>query len=217
MQDKEFIDLNKKRLQIQMSDLLKQYKPEMKKKFLKQGIFDAAGKEYKLMDIDFKKSCIFICTNDFLSLISVYGLQQINNVHFPDNTSQGLHSRIRTDYMIVESQDIKYSGVSLYVEDGTDDIPASYWPTSYLTKDVAIWRLQLTAGFGKDSTMYTYCNTRIRERYLRNQTDWIFFVGTPDDYRNTYNIDLDIPVYYIRPRSSTNRVIHRNRKGDLMA
>lgn len=202
MNQQDIVKLNVKRVQIQLKKLLKQLRPEVKDLFTKYEIVDEYGKVYQLSDIDFKKSCIFICNVDFLSLIGVYALQKINNVIYPDTTKEGIYSRIRTDYFIVESPDIRYSKIQTEYDEN-EVVPEHYNALSYLYKPIALWRLVDEVGIGSKENMYEFCNFRLHERYLRNQIDWIFYQGTLESYRKTYNIPLNYPVYIIRVKTQT--------------
>lgn len=201
--EQEIIDLNVKRLKIQLDKLLVQLRPESKEQFKKFKIYTDDGTAVDLSNIDFNKSCIFICPIDFLSLIGVYALQKINGVHYPDVTPQGSYSRIRTDYFIVESPDIRYSKIQTTYDEG-EVVPEHYNSLNYLYKPIALWRLVDEVGQGSDQSMYDFCNFRLHERYLRNQIDWIFYLGTPESYKATYNIPLNYPVYIIKYGNSTS-------------
>lgn len=193
----DIVALNTRRLQVQLLPLLRQLKPEISELFQKCVITNDKDENIKLSDIDFNKSCIFICNVDFLSLISMYALQKINKVVYPDTTSQGKYSKITTDYMIVESPEIRYSKMDLTIVEG-EKIPPMYISTNYIYKDVCIWRLLLDVGQGSSQKMYSFCSERLYERYLRNQIDWCFFLGTKDQFINSYNFNFPINTYYIK-------------------
>lgn len=196
-EQQEIIDLNVKRTKIQLDKLLSQLRPETKEQFKQFKIYTDDDTQISLNNIDFNQSCVFICPTDFLSLIGVYALQKINKVQYPDTSLQGTHSRIRTDYMIVDSPDIRYSKLNTTFEEG-EIVPDMYNSTNYIHKQVCLWRLLKDVGQGDNKKMYDFCNERLYERYLRNQIDWCFFIGTLQEYRETYNIPLNIPVYIIK-------------------
>ena len=193
----EIIDLNVKRTKVQLEKLITQLRPETKEQFKQFKIYTEEDSPILLSEINFNQSCIFICPTDFLSLIGIYALQKINKVHYPDTTPQGAYSRIRTDYMIVDSPDIRYSKLNTVYEEG-EIIPDMYNSTNYIHKKVCLWRLLQDVGQGDNKKMYDFCNERLYERFLRNQIDWCFFMGTLQEYRNTYNIPLGIPLYIIK-------------------
>ena len=193
----DIVALNTKRIKVQLFDLLNQVRPEIKSIFPKCKILNSSGKEVQLSDIDFNKSCLFISDIDFLGIIGIYALQRINNIVYPDTTSQGTYSRIRSSYMIVESPDIRYSKMDISVVDG-EKIPDMYISTNYIYKDVCLWRLLLNVGQGANERMYSLCSERLYERYLRNQIDWCFFIGNTSQFNNSYNFNFPIDTYIIK-------------------
>jgi hypothetical protein len=196
MDKAELVKLNTQRLKYQLSDFTSQLKPELIKRYKRMKIFDAFSNEVTLDDIDFNKSCIFISDIDILPYVTIYALQKINKVLFPDESSSGNHSRIRTNYLYVESPEIRYSKLDLSSVQ-MEIVPEMYKPSNFLTKELCIWRWVQDVGSGKDENMYRFCNERVWERYYRNQVDWIFFIGTVEEFNATYNSQFPFPVYCV--------------------
>ena len=195
---------NIKRINLKLKPLVNEYSNKQKEvfknyKILKNNI------EINLEDIDFNKSLVFICNEDFLSYISYFGLIKINNVVVPDNTTAGTYSMIRTSYMIVDSQDIRFSKIpmdSFYQEKRDGLLPDSWNSINYVTKDICLWRLVSSVGIGDDDKMYEGCYSWIAERYMNGKIDWIFYIGNIERFKKEYEkiFNLEIPTYIIVPK-----------------
>ena len=196
MTQQEIIELNTKRVQIQLQKFLSQLRPEILEYCKHLRFEDNLGKECTLDDIDFNNSCLFICDVDILNYVSIYALQKINKVLYPDTTLSGHYSIIRTDYLVVPSTEIRYSKMDLSSVE-LEEVPEMYKPTSFLYKKLCIWDWVQDVGQGDNQSMYRFCNERLRERYDSNLLDWVFFRGTYEQFKNTYNTILPIPIYRV--------------------
>jgi len=201
MTEQEIINLNVTRIQVRLKDLVDLLRPEIIDYCDALIIRDQDLKSCTLDSIDFNKSCIFICDVDIMAYVSLYALQKINKVVYPDTTLTGTYSKIRTNYMLVESTEIRYSKVDLTSVD-LDFVPAMYKPTSYLYTPLCIWRLYKDVGQGDNENMYRFCNERLYERHCNNLLDWAFFIGTPSEFKATYNTLLPIPIYTVSSKKA---------------
>lgn len=205
MDTQSIIDLNRTRWKLQLKDLLDSMRPGIKELFSKAHIYDSAGHEVSLSDIDFSTPLLFITPEDFLPLISIYGLLQLNNIPNEDLTPSGTNSRIRTSYMVVNSFTIRNSGLEW--EESYSELPEDWNPINFETKQLCIWRLVKDVGQGDNKKMYNYCSERIYNRYLSNHNDWIFFIGSYEEYKKTYNIPIDLNIYRIKLVKNTKNKI----------
>ena len=206
MNNQEIIELNKKRVKVYTKELLQQIKQGDLASLSKAKIFEG-GKQVKLEDINFNQSLIFIGNQDLLAALGYFGVLKLNNVIVPDTTPTGLHSRIRTQFMTVNSPDIRFSKIEINEGYGYEeiDMPESYKPINYMKKDLILWRLRQDVGLGENYKMYRLCNQWIRDRYAMNKLDWLFFLGTEEEFLNTYGSDLElnIPIYHINSKSGS--------------
>lgn len=205
----EIVKMNIDRVNYRLKDLVVSCSKSQRELFPKYCILNN-GKEKTLEDIDFKKSLIFICDKDFLAYISYYGMLKINDIRFPDTTQSGTYSMIKTSYMIVDSQDIRFSKIPMdafYQEKRDGLLPESWNSINYVIKDVCLWRLVSSVGIGEDRKMYDGCYSWISERFRNGKIDWIFYVGSPKSFMEEYdNVSLlDIPIYtLVRKESSAS-------------
>lgn len=202
----ENVQRNLKRINLQLKPLVNAYSQQQKEVFKAYKILYNEN-ECKLEDIDFNKSLLFICNDDFLSYISYYGMLKINNVKFPDETQAGTYSMIRTSYMIIDSQDIRFSKIpmdSFYDLKRDGLLPESWNSINYVKKDVCLWRLVSSVGIGDNDKMYEGCSSWITERYRNGKIDWLFYIGTYELFKKEYTeiAKLNIPVYRIVPNGT---------------
>ena len=153
-------------------------------------------------DIDFNRSMIFTGKVNFLALFSYFGLLKINDIKYPDNTIDGTYSFFRKTYMVINSDEIRFSKIPqehFYDEHRDTDIPESWNSINFYTKDVCIWRLIDESGMQDNSKMYSACCSWIENRFYTGKIDWIFYFGDDDNLKNSYSqlLDLHIPVYKI--------------------
>lgn len=195
MNPQNTIELNRTRWKTQLSNLIDNIRPEHLTQFKTAHIYDSSGKEVKLSDIDFSTPLLFISTIDFSYLISVFGLLKLNNIPYEDLNYSGNNSRIRTTYMMVNSFTIRNSGLDW--EESYKDLPEDWNPINFETKQLCMWRLVKEVGQGINEKMYNYSSERIYNRYMSNHNDWVFFLGTPEEYKQTYNIPVNFNTYRI--------------------
>lgn len=198
----ENAERNIKRINLKLKSLVNIFSKKQKAEFKKYKIY-REGKEYKLEDINFNEPMIFICPEDFSSYISYYGIIKINHVKFPDNTEAGIYSRINTTFMVVDSQDIRFSKIpteSFYDLDRDGKMPESWNSINYVKKDLCIWRLVSDVGIGDNEKMYSGCYSWISERIRNGHLDWIFYLGPLNKFTSEY-IELNnlhLPIYEIK-------------------
>lgn len=197
----EVVKLNIDRVNQRLKDLVISSSKTQRKLFSKYNIY-LGGKKVTLDNIDFKQSLIFVCDMDFLAYISYYGMLKVNNIHFPDTTQSGTYSMIKTSYMIIDSQDIRFSKIPMdafYQEKRDGLLPDSWNSINYVIKDICLWRLVSSVGIGEDKKMYDGCYSWISERYRNGKIDWIFYIGSMTEFIEEYkNVSLlDIPVYHL--------------------
>lgn len=196
MTEEEIIKLNTQRLKVQLGPILKQFDKKLipyykKIKFKKQG-----GKIVTLDEIDFNESCIFISKEDIMPFVSMFALQKVSGVRSPDTTKSGNFSRIRKDYLLAESNETRYAGKAGLDIEEVSDIPDIYKPELFYTKELVIWRLGTTVASKYTEYMYDFCCSRVYERKLRRMVDWCFFIGSYDQFHNTYiGMPESVPVY----------------------
>ena len=182
---------------------------------IKANRFESETEVVSLEDIDFTKPMIFICREDFSSYISYYGLLKINNVRVPDTTDAGTYSVINTTFMVVDSQDIRFSKIptdSFYIEDRDGKIPDSWNSINYVKKDLCIWRLVSDVGIGDNEKMYTGCYSWISERIRNGLLDWIFYIGDNVKFKSEYVdiANLQLPVYLLESDLETKTTVTTN-------
>lgn len=205
----DFVKKNIERVNVRLPDLVRGVRmTNQAQSFSKYKIIDSSdsrGVEVPLDSIDFSHSIIFICDQDFLSYISYYGMLKMNNVVYPDNSQSGINSLIHTSYMIVESADIRFSKIpqdSFYDERRDIVLPESWNSINYVTKDICLWRLVVDVGIGDNDKMYAGCFSWIAERTRMGKIDWIFFIGTKEDFLKYYGqvSKLGLQQYQIKER-----------------
>lgn len=218
MTDEEIAKLNTKRLQIQLDPIYKQLDKDNFNYYKKLKFWDvkAGNREIKLSDIDFNKSMIFISDKDILAYISMYALEKVSGVRFPDLTKSGKYSRIKKDYFLVESNEMRYSSKAGFDIADISEIPDIYKPEYFYIKPLVIWRLGLTLASRFNDYMYDFCCERVWERMYRQYTDWIFFNGTLQQFHNTYKKMPDsIPIYVASTRLNLVNITSSEGKDDL--
>ena len=196
-----FIELNRTRVKLKMTDLINQVKPTTKETLLQSTIYKD-GHKVTIKDIDFSKPFVIISQFDVLGLIGVLGLQRLNKVSIKDTTSNGSKSTINTDYMIVDSQEARYARAPLeysYIAD-----TEQYQSISYMTKDLILWRLVSDSGAGDNNVMYRIVTSLIEERIMLNKLNWIFYIGTLESFNKQYGIQ-GVPIYIIEKPSNSRR------------
>lgn len=198
---------NIKRINLKLKPLVNTYSNDQKARFKNYRIYTNDNKQCTLDSIDFTRTVIFICSEDFSSYLSYYGIIKINNVKFPDNTESGAYSVINTSFMIINSQDIRFSKIpidSFYDMNRDGKLPDSWNSINYVKKDLCIWRLVSDVGIGDNDKMYDGCYSWISERYRGGKLDWIFYIGSIETFTKEYTdiVNLHLPVYILKPRSS---------------
>lgn len=201
------VQRNIERVNLRLKPLLNEYAAEKKDKFKSYKIIDADSNEVSLEDLDFSKSLIFICKDDFLSYISYYGLLKVNNIIFPDTTLSGTYSTIKKSYMIVDSQDIRFSKIpldSFYDLNRDGKLPESWNSINFVKKDICLWRLVSSVGIGDNEKMYEGCYSWIEERFRQGKSNWIFYIGNITTFKKEYAsiTTLPIPIYQILPNGT---------------
>lgn len=213
----DIISLNKKRVKIRAKEIIDQIHKQ-DPAIIKQCDFFYEGKKIDSKDINFKESCIFLTDHDLLGMIGYLGIMNINNVKIPDTTQAGNYSTIRTDFMTVNSPDIRFSKIEINEGYGYEeiDMPESYKPINFMRKQLILWRLELDVGIGDSRKMYRLCNQWIKDRFATNKLDWLFFVGSEEQFINSYGNDLNFPIYQVRLRSAMpnikGRIVPTNEK-----
>lgn len=160
-------------------------------------------KSVLLEEINFRKSNIFLSDSlDVLPLFTYIGLIQVNNIIYPDISSSGRNSIIKTTYMIVNSRDIRYSKIpqdSFYNDARDGVLPDSWNSINFFKKDIISWRLSNDVGIGENEKMFSGCASWIEDRYNSGKIDWIFYHGTYDLFKNNYTgiSNLELPIYKI--------------------
>lgn len=201
MTQEELYNMNVNRIKVQLKEFFDQLKPEIVERCRDMTILDSFGNKISLDDINFNESCIFVSDFNILPYFTIYALQKINKVCYPDPSISGHYSRITTDYLYVESNEARYSKLDLSSVQ-MEVVPEMYKPNNYLFKELLIWRLSKDVGQGVNENMYRLCNERLEERYYKNLKDWAFFIGTLDEFKATYNTPLPIPVYEVKSNVS---------------
>lgn len=189
MTNNELKELNITRLKVQLEKIREEIKPG-DSSIIKQFKIYHKGREINSSEIDFTQDCIFICDYDFLGILGYFGLLKVNKVSFEDYSTTAIHSRIRTNYMIVNSTEAKYARLDNEYQE-VEDIPESFRPTNFISKDIVLWRLVIDPGIGKASTMYDVVKSLVMDRFYRNKLNWIFFIGTEEQFKETYNLEND--------------------------
>ena len=220
MNEEEIIKLNTKRLQLQLAPLKKQLDKTLLN-YYKGLQFYLVNKGARtlvdLNDIDFNQSLIFLSDENVLPYISMFALQKLSGVKFPDTTLAGRFSRIKIDYILTESNEMRYIGKTNYFLDEDDEVSDIYKPTYFYDKPLAIWRFGTTVAGNHPEYMFDYCCERVYERYLRGLHDWIFFQGTRQQFDESYTGMLSsIPIFEVSstvpiPEDHKNNIV-ANRK-----
>lgn len=197
--------LNKDRIKLQLEKIFTNIKPNQQSLFSKYTIYKGDTR-VDISKINFKKSVVFICDTDFLGVVGLYGMHQVNNLRLADTTTTAKYSTVRTSYMITNSQEAKY--VRLPMEFDYIQNEEQYQSTSYITKDIILWRLFKDAGLGDNNVMYRVCNSLIEEREFNQKVNWIFYIGTSKEFYEQYSVPVDIPVYELRKGGTTKTGIN---------
>lgn len=209
---------NIKRINLKLKPLVNIFSKKQKEVFKNYSIVRNKTL-YTLDKINFNEPMIFICNEDFSSYISYYGIIKINNVKVPDTTEAGTYSVINTKFMIADSQDIRFSKIpidSFYDLERDGNLPESWNSINYVKKDLVIWRLVSDVGIGDNDKMYTGCYSWISERIRQGLLDWIFYIGSKEQFEKEYKdlAALQLPTYEIK-LSSTVRVVKAEDKKDV--
>ena len=210
MTREEMITLNRKRLNLTLKKL-KDLSYVGQKELLSKASFHLNGHKIDFKDIDFTKDCIFISKLDLLSVLSYVGLIRLNNVDINDDTSTGLRSRISTDYMLITANDAKMAYVSY---DLTEFDPDGWRLENYLKKDLVIWSLPRILGSGTDrdtTTIINSINSIYEMRRFNNKINWMFFLGTEEEFKSIYNLNGLFNTYTIE----STQQIDRNKGGKV--
>lgn len=204
----DFAQLNIKRVKLMTKDILNQIHKD-DPIILKQCKIYKDGRLTELNNIDFNSSCIFLCPRDFLGVISYYGVLHVNKIKIPDTSSNGVNSRIKTTHMTVNSPDIRFSKIE--INEGREyegiDMPESYKPINFIHKDIILWRLQKDEGLSNNEKMYRLCNQWIQDRFMMNKLNWLFYIGTEEEFLQTYGNSLNLPIYHIKIQGTIPEVI----------
>lgn len=209
---------NIKRINLKLKPLVNIFSKKQKEVFKNYSIIRNKTL-YTLDKINFNEPMVFICNEDFSSYISYYGIIKINNVKVPDTTEAGTYSVINTKFMIADSQDIRFSKIpidSFYDLERDGNLPESWNSINYVKKDLVIWRLVSDVGIGDNDKMYTGCYSWISERIRQGLLDWIFYIGSKEQFEKEYKdiAALQLPTYEIK-LSSTVRVVKAEDKKDV--
>lgn len=209
---------NIKRINLKLKPLVNIFSKKQKEVFKNYSIIRNKTL-YTLDKINFNEPMVFICNEDFSSYISYYGIIKINNVKVPDTTEAGTYSMINTKFMIADSQDIRFSKIpidSFYDLERDGNLPESWNSINYVKKDLVIWRLVSDVGIGDNDKMYTGCYSWISERIRQGLLDWIFYIGSREQFEKEYKdiAALQLPTYEIK-LSSTVRVVKAEDKKDI--
>ena len=209
---------NIKRINLKLKPLVNIFSKKQKEVFKNYSIIRNKAL-YTLDKINFNEPMVFICNEDFSSYISYYGIIKINNVKVPDTTEAGTYSVINTKFMIADSQDIRFSKIpidSFYDLERDGNLPESWNSINYVKKDLVIWRLVSDVGIGDNDKMYTGCYSWISERIRQGLLDWIFYIGSREQFEKEYKdiAALQLPTYEIK-LSSTVRVVKAENKKDI--
>jgi hypothetical protein len=225
MNEEEIIKLNKKRLQVQLTQFYSMIgsKAELESfKCAKYLDVNDGNKEIALKDIDFTRSIIFIADFNILPFLSIYALQKVSNVLHPDTSLSGRYSRITKDYMYAEASEMRYASKASLDLGKEMDIPDMYKPELFTIKPLVIWRLNETIDI-----YYAYCCERITERQQRgrNFANWCFFQGSLDEFHNKYKgMPSNIPLYRVivpngSKKTTTTRdntkVVHKSKMKEV--
>ena len=209
---------NIKRINLKLKPLVNIFSKKQKEVFKNYSIIRNKAL-YTLDKINFNEPMVFICNEDFSSYISYYGIIKINNVKVPDPTEAGTYSVINTKFMIADSQDIRFSKIpidSFYDLERDGNLPESWNSINYVKKDLVTWRLVSDVGIGDNDKMYTGCYSWISERIRQGLLDWIFYIGSREQFEKEYKdiAALQLPTYEIK-LSSTVRVVKAENKKDI--
>lgn len=226
-EEKENAKRNINRVNLKLSNLMQNIN-EIKEKFKQCKIYKLNRlngtiklKQIKLEDIDFNKSNLFISeTLDILPLFTYIGLLQVNNVVYPDISSSGRNSIIRTTYMIANSRDIRYSKIpqdSFYNDSRDGVLPDSWNSINFFKKDIISWRLTNDVGIGENEKMFSGCSSWIEDRYNGGKIDWIFYHGNYNLFRTNYSsiANLELPIYKIDLDSSKTSLKESEEKHNI--
>ena len=202
MNEQEIIKRNIERINARLSYFINAGAREQKILFNKLYKLMCNGKECTLDDIDFNKSVIFTGRVNFLALFSYFGLLKVNGIKYPDTTIDGTYSFLRKTYMVINSDEIRFSKIPqehFYDEHRDVDIPDSWNSINFYNKDVCIWRLIDESGMQDNSKMYSSCCSWIENRFYTGKINWIFYFGERANLKNTYSQleELSIPIYEI--------------------
>lgn len=205
----DLVELNKTRLKLQLQVINNEVKPGDTEAIKKFKVY-FHGKQIGFEEIDFNKDCVFICPIDLLGLIGQFGLLKLNNISLHDTSTTAKHSTIRTTYMIVKSDEAKYARLDNEYQD-VEEIPEQFRPTNFIYKDLVLWRLVLDAGLGSDLTMYRITQSLIENRNYSNKLNWMFFIGTEDQFISSYKLTTPYNLYVlacdIKQQATLNEVI----------
>lgn len=198
MKEKDIIQLNQKRLQVQLDQFYSMIssKDDLKRfKSAKYLDVNNGNQEVALKDIDFDKSVIFISDFNVLPFISIYALQKVSKVVHPDTTLSGTYSRIKKDFMYAEVSEMRYASKASLDLGKEIEIPDMYKPELFAMKPIVVWRLNESIDI-----YYAYCCERISERFQRGRgfANWCFFQGSLDEFHNRYiRMPSSIPIYKV--------------------
>ena len=226
-EEKENAKRNINRINLKLSNLMQNI-TEIKEKFKYCKIYKLDRlnntiklKQVKLEDIDFRKSNLFISdTLDVLPLFTYIGLIQVNNIVYPDTSSSGRNSIIKTTYMIANSRDIRYSKIpqdSFYNDSRDGQLPDSWNSINFFKKDIISWRLTNDVGIGENEKMFSGCSSWIEDRYNGGKIDWIFYHGNYDLFKTNYSsiANLELPIYKIEMESSKTKLKESEEKHNI--
>lgn len=211
MTNDEMKELNKTRRNIQLQKVIDLISTGQKEAFNKAEVYKD-GVKINLMDIDFNQDLIFITDTDFLGIISYCGLIKLNKININDDSTTGLRSRIRTNYMIVSAADARFA---MLAYDLSEFDPDGWRIENYSNKDLILWNLPKLLGTGTDkdtSSILNSINSLYDMRRFNRKLNWMFFTGTEQEFQKIYNIQ-NIPVYIVKVRGYINNT--NTSKGDI--
>lgn len=210
MTREEIIKLNKDRLGLKLKKL-KDISYEGQSDLLKKAKFYHNDALVEFRDIDFTEDLIFVSQVDLLSVISYVGLLRLNKVDLNDTTLTGVRSRVSTEYMIITANDAKMAYVSY---DLNEFDPEGWFLENYSKKDLVLWNLPKILGSGTErdsNTIMNSINSIYEMRRFNNKLNWMFFIGTEQEFNSLYRLSIKSKVYVVE----TTPLINKSKGGNI--
>lgn len=198
MTKEELIKLNKVRRDLSLKPILNLITSGQRSAFKSIKVY----KDNVLVDIDaidFTKDCTFIMRIDVMPILIYLGMLKINKVDLKDDTTTGLRSRIRTQYMIASPEDAKTAHLQLDYQ--YDEAPESWFLNNYFIKDLVIWNVPRLIGMGTEKDLNTSVNSMnslYEQRRIHGKLNWVFFIGTKKDFNEKVGLPCESDVYELR-------------------